>query len=72
MCVVCKDWELGKLTAKEAFRNLGELINSTEDREERRHLFDLSNQLLDEEVPLNETDEELDAQWHKETHPKED
>lgn len=66
MCRICVEWELGKLTTKEAFRNLGELINSTDDEETKDHLFDLSNKLLDEEVPYEERDQELEGQWYKE------
>lgn len=67
MCIVCKDWELGKLTSKEALRALGELISGAKEKE-KEHLFKVSEKILDKEVPLSENDEELDQKWHEETH----
>lgn len=68
MCVICVEWQAGKLTSKEAFRNLGEIINSTDDEETKFHLFGLSEKILDKEVGETAADEELDAAWHTETH----
>ena len=67
MCIVCKDWEAGKLTSKEALRALGELIASAKPKE-KEHFFKVSEKILDKEVPVSETDEELDQSWHEETH----
>ena len=30
MCLICKDWELGKLTIEEAYRNLKEVYDEKE------------------------------------------
>ena len=51
MCIVCRDWQKGNLTLKEAKRNLGEMINTSDDYEEREHYFKVLEGLL------NETDE---------------
>lgn len=67
MCIVCKDWEAGKLTSKEALRALGELISGAKPKE-KEHLFKVSEKILDKEVPLSDNDEELDKNWHEETH----
>jgi hypothetical protein len=67
MCVVCSDWEKGKLTSKEALRNLGEMI-ATGTEKEKKHYFEVSEKILDKEVPMNDTDSELDQSWHEETH----
>lgn len=67
MCIVCRDWEAGKLTSKEALQNLGELIQAAKE-DEKEHYFEVSEKILDKEVPLSETDEELDQTWHEETH----
>lgn len=67
MCMVCKDWEVGKLTSKEALRVLGELMIGASDKA-KEHFFKVSEKILDKEVPLSDNDEELDQSWHEETH----
>jgi hypothetical protein len=66
MCIVCRDWQLGRLTSKEALRNLGEMIFASEDKEEQAHLWEISEKILDNEVPISDTDEELDKNWSDE------
>jgi hypothetical protein len=68
MCLICIDWEAGKLSAKEAFKNIGESLATAATEEERKHLFELSDRLLDKEVPTSEADSEMDSAWHKETY----
>lgn len=68
MCIVCLDWEKGKLTNKEAMKNLGEMLNSTKDDGIRDHLFGLSNKIIDSEFPPIAVDEELDLKWWEESH----
>lgn len=47
MCAVCKDWELGKLTWEEAFRNIGEMIEgSKHDIEELEHLSKILGKIM--------------------------
>jgi hypothetical protein len=70
MCVICIEWEKGKLTTKEAYRNMGEVLSTTEDEEQKNHLFELSEKLLESELPKTTSDEEVDASWHKETYDK--
>lgn len=65
MCRVCVEWEAGKLTSKEALRNLGEMFS---DEEDRTHLFEASEKILNKEVPMEDLDEEMDKNWHEETH----
>jgi len=60
MCQVCTDWLKGKMTSKEALRALGELINSSNDKD---HYFEVSQKILDKEVPFGETNSELDKLW---------
>lgn len=69
MCIICKDWELGKLTSKEAFKNLGEMMEAAKnDAEESKHLFEVYEKILDKEVPISDNDEELNKNWHDENH----
>ncbi len=41
MCLVCTDWEKGKLTKKEALRNLDEIEFDIENPEELSHYFEI-------------------------------
>ena len=68
MCVICTEWQMGKLTSKEAMRNLGEILVNAEDEQIREHLFDLSNKIIDSEFPETLVNEELDSKWWQETH----
>lgn len=71
MCLICVEWQAGKLTTKDAMRNLGESINvatEEEDFEKVEHLVELSNKLMDADVPFEEQDEQLDKMWWEKTH----
>lgn len=70
MCRVCSEWELGKLTNKEALRNLGELIQA-EDRdngEDNGHYYLVVDKIMDDELGESASDDDIDAAWHRETH----
>ena len=64
MCIICKD--LDNLTPEEAMRNIGELLISTSDKEQIQHLIGVSDRLLDKDVPMEDTDPGLDANWWNE------
>lgn len=49
MCRICAEWQMGKLTTTEAWRNLNEMPRDTE--EELVHFFEVAEK-------LSETDEE--------------
>ena len=66
MCIICVEWAAGKLTSKEALKNLGELISSDDDL--KSHYWEASEKILDKEVPVGDSDLELDKRWHDETH----
>lgn len=69
MCIVCVDWQAGKLTNKEALRNLGEMINTTDlDKEKVAHYFATVDKIMEKELPQSETDDELDGKWWQNTH----
>lgn len=59
-CFICTEYELGKLTESEAFRALGEVLQTETDEETRDHLFGLSEQILDKEMKLSDMDENTD------------
>lgn len=71
MCIVCKDWQAGQLTSKEALRNLGELIGMKGEADldpKIRHYYKAVEKILDKEVPVSDSDEELNKIWHDQTH----
>ena len=70
MCIVCVEWNKGNLTSKEAMRNLGEMIGMKGEADldpDIRHYYEAVEKILDKEVPLSDTNEELDSKWHRET-----
>jgi hypothetical protein len=72
MCNICAEWEKGKLTSKEAFRNIGELINTSDDEKVIEHMISLSGKILDSEVSSGESDDDMDKAWQSETYGDED
>lgn len=71
MCKVCVEWEAGKLTSKEALNALGEMMRAEEDEKKSNHYLRAVDKVLDKEVPMADTNEELDKTWHEETHAEE-
>lgn len=50
MCVICIDWEKGKMTNKEALSALNEIIESDKTTaDEFDHYLDLEDRILDKE-----------------------
>jgi hypothetical protein len=51
-CIVCRDWELGKLTNEEAKRNLNEIADSNSELtdEEAKHYWELWEKILEDET----------------------
>lgn len=68
MCAICVEWEKGKLTSKEAYRNLGEALSATEDETVKSHLMDLSEKILEKELETKKVDDEIDHRWWQENH----
>jgi len=69
MCIICTEWQKGKLTAKEAFGAIGETLRA--DPKQAEHLTELSEKIMDKEVPMSERNEQADADFWNSTH-KED
>jgi len=66
MCIICTEWEKGKLTDKEAMAAVGEMIANAEDGAD--HYFELANKIVEKSVPPDNIDEEMDESWWRETH----
>lgn len=62
MCIICAEWEKGKMTAKEAMGAIRETISV----ENFEHLTNLTNRIIKKEVPdLKESDAEMDEEWER-------
>lgn len=70
MCIVCKEWMMGKLTNQEALTNVGELIGSEKNEKKKAHYWKVSDAILDKEMNNKEPDPELDKQWSEEMYGK--
>jgi hypothetical protein len=64
MCIICKD--LDNLTPEEAMRNIGELLISTTDKEQIKHLIEVSDKVMDKDQPLVDNDPWDDGNWWNE------
>ena len=65
MCIICIDWEKGKMTSREAMAAIGEIIGNS-DLEKTEHLINLSGRIVDKDVSSGTVqNEELDEQWEK-------
>lgn len=67
MCVICIQLAKGKITHKEAFRAMGEIINP----ENQKHLEEVADNILNQEVPMKDTDPEADKEFWNLTHEEE-
>jgi hypothetical protein len=54
MCLICSEWELGKLTNKEALRNLGEMIDFEENEQKKEHFLKTAERIIDVEISSEE------------------
>lgn len=57
-CMMCVEYEKGKMTSKEALNNIGEMIGSTTNEDEIAHLFELAGKIVDKELPFEEWDDD--------------
>lgn len=64
MCIICIEWEKQRLTSKEAFRAIGEMMTP----QTQKHLEELSEKILQKEVPLAEVNDQADQDWWNNTH----
>lgn len=56
------------MTSREAFAAIGEMLSTSKDADQIVHLHELSDKILEQEVPLNETDRDLEHEWWDHTH----
>lgn len=66
MCRYCTDLNLAD--PKEAKKNmdiLARAIKHSKDPKEQKHLWSVSEKLIDKLVPQNETDKDVESDWHK-------
>jgi hypothetical protein len=54
-CIICLEWQKELMSSKEALANIGEMIeNPNNSEEDVLHLLELSNKIVDREVPFEE------------------
>ena len=54
-CIICTEWQKELMSSKEALANIGEMIeNPNNSEEDVLHLLELSNKIVDREVPFEE------------------
>lgn len=70
MCAICLEWQKQKITSKEAFGAINEMLASSKDKGQVKHLEELSEKIISTEVPETQADEELDKTWSDETYRK--
>ncbi len=72
MCIICTEWAKQKLTSKEAFRAIGEILHTSKDKAELDHVKELSEKILSNEVPETESNPQMDKDWWNSTHPEDE
>jgi len=68
--MLCVEWEKQKITSREAFGAINEMLSTTKDKKQVKHLQDLSEKIISAEVPETKADEELEKSWSDETYQK--
>lgn len=63
MCILCTEWEREKITSKEAFRAIGEMLTTSKDKDQIKHLEELSEKIIQKEVPPANIDDQADQDW---------
>ena len=58
-CMLCVEYEKGKMTSKETLANIGEMIDSTDDEEKKANLFELADKVITKDMPFDEFDEDF-------------
>lgn len=47
MCFICDDWEKNRLSSEKAFKLIGDSLKMVENEEDRDHLMELCDQIVD-------------------------
>lgn len=71
MCQLCIEWQKRRITPKEAYRAIGEML-TTADSEKVKHLTNLSNEIIESEVPETKPNSAADQAWWNSTHPEDE
>ncbi len=73
MCDICDDWESGKLKIGQTLKKIAKrLKNPKTSFENTEHLWSLSDRILQEDAPQQDTNEALDKLWWNSTHKEEE
>jgi hypothetical protein len=71
MCEICSSFpatleEMTKSQIKKAFIKIGKALEKEKNQKKIDHLLEISDKILDKEVPFLESDSELDKLWQEE------
>lgn len=66
MCMLCVEWEKQRITSKEAFKAIGEMITPTT----KEHLQELAERIIQKEVPETQTNKDAEEAFWNATHPE--
>lgn len=66
MCLICDEWNSQKIDSKKAFEEIGKVLSFNKDKKITDHLMDLSDKILNKEVPEFKIDKSLEKQWWNE------
>lgn len=76
MCKLCDQYKLGKIDGKEALDKIKNTIKAEMDPNHignlTLHMFEMTEMILTKEVPMSESNEELDKAWWNATHGDDD
>lgn len=64
MCIICIELAKGSMTHKEAFKAMGEMMTP----DNQKHLEEVADNILNQEVPMAETNAEADEAFWNATH----
>jgi hypothetical protein len=63
MCIICTEWEKGKMTSTEALRAAGEMMG---DKASVEHVREVVNKIMEKESPSgSDQDVEIDEEWER-------
>lgn len=72
MCQICKDLKDKKLTSYQAYEALGKMAQGKLTKEQREHILEVSDKILEGEVPVYQVNKEVEEAWHNSMYKKDD
>jgi len=70
MCIICKEWETGKLKIGPALKKVAKNLKNAKTDLQKQHLWELSDRILEDDSPTKQINESIDSLWWDATHKK--